>query len=93
MTKKDIEKKAKEWIENNFMYWDFLTPGQKVFLENAFVEFAEKIIKSEPEIEYGKKLIRDILISMNGTYLPNISEDTKELLKEAAFYINVRIGG
>ena len=58
MTKKDIEKKAKEWIENNFMYWDFLTPHQKVFLRNAFVEFAEKIIK-EVKDEITKDIIED----------------------------------
>lgn len=94
MTKEQIEQNAKDYVNDkadkgNYDY----AVGQYIFFgksatEKAYVAGAES---REPEIDYGKELIRDILISINGTYLPNISEDTKELLKEAAFYVGVKI--
>ena len=88
MTKEQIKRNAEEYADENNIcicdeeYWSYDD------LVKAHIAGAES---RQPEIDYGKELIRDILISINGTYLPNISEDTKELLKEAAFYVGVKI--
>ena len=88
MTKEQIKQNAEEYaIENdicvcNEEYWSYHD------LVQVHIAGAES---RQPEIDYLTNLIRDLLVSMSGTCRRDFTDETKELLKEAAHHVDMRI--
>ena len=90
MTKEQIKQNAEDYSHKYHHHRDGMaTPRQTMHtMELSYIHGAES---RQPEIDYLTDLIRDLLISMSGTCTRDFTDDTKELLKEAAHYINMEI--
>lgn len=90
MTKEQIRQNARMYARENHHHRDSMTTPTQVIntMELSYIHGAES---RQPEIDYLTNLIRDLLVSMSGTCTRDFTDETKELLKEAAHYVNVRI--